>query len=177
MNIKNEDGGKWPASPCMIGRILYKGLLVDKAMGSVGIQVVRSMMPEGTSMSNPYKWRAWAKIEATQQDGKKKFRWKPHACGGRPRLESIDGARKWMETVPTGAAVDYDFIKQRLKAKKKEWLLNRVNAKPRKSYSPSKNCVKIYMEEITMNPEEPLGITNKPYHKTEVRLVCLMRFI
>ena len=25
------------------------------------------------------------------------------------------------------------------------------------------------MEELTMNPDEPLGITTKPYHKTEVR--------
>ena len=96
MNIKNEDGGKWPASPCMIGRILYKGLLVDKAMGSVGIQVVRSMMPEGTSMSNPYKWRAWAKIEATQQDGKKisletPCVWRPSPSRKHRRGKEMDG--------------------------------------------------------------------------------------
>ena len=67
-------------------------------MGKIGMKVVKSMLPPGTSMSNPYKWRAWAKVESTK-DGKDKIKWKAHAAGGRPRLETIDRAREWMEVI------------------------------------------------------------------------------
>ena len=95
-----------------------QGLQVDKQMGIIGINVVRSMLPKGTSMSNPYKWRKWASMESTP-GGKDKIKWKAHASNGRPRLETIDGVRKWMEDVPRGAAVDYAFVKARLKQNKK----------------------------------------------------------
>ena len=100
----------------------------------------------------------------------------PHAASGRPRLESIDGARKWLCDVPKNATISLSFVKDHLKKKKKAFLMNRINPKMQpKSFSPAKNTVKIYMEELTMNPDEPLGITEKPYHKTEVRITLLVQ--
>ena len=52
-----------------------QGLQVDRQMGKIGMKVVKSMLPPGTSMSNPYKWRGWAKVESTKE-GKDKIKWK-----------------------------------------------------------------------------------------------------
>ena len=133
--------------------------------------VVKSMMPPGTSMSNPYKWRQWAQLELTDE-GKGKIQWKPHDATGRPRLTSIDEAREWMKDVPKNATINETFVKSRLKKRKESIWINRIKKKMKpESFSPAKNTCKIYLEELTMNPDEPLGVTEKPYHKTEVSVM------